>query len=562
MQALAAILVGALGAAPASTLADAPPGLVLVPGGRTRIGITQDELKRLLSIDPNSQNYAGALSAETPQHEVLVESFYAMPTEVTNEQYLAFVRATNSKPPQSWGERAIRTGAEEFQREQDRARAEAGTQGLPLPEPASFDPRQWWDANWQGQACEIPAGDERRPVVFVDHAMAARYARWAGLRLPLEEEYQRAVRGDTDRKYPWGDAWDNDKFAATLLLKKKGGPYLVGSFPAGASKQGLCDLAGNVWEWTQSPYTPYAGYEGKLFEFGYGSKVRQVNAIAAFDEVEKVVVGGSFQNGNLMCRATTRRAVGPRTATDALGFRCVRTPRAGVDAARAILAEQLIDALRPREDDVAVVYEPAAATGLELWESAPLLALADQPVPAGYAVIRRHEEIVWCPVHQLHAIDPGTFERLCAQEGPIQLGFLATSVPLVEPELASGVYLVSFRAKGLPRFLSTEDPEKRLGRTPPEGAPLEERLKIDIGFDHLIVSDLHGVPLRALRLPLEFGPLKEARLEIGERDQKRVAHLSVSIPCRTTQKGFSFEIDLVPEPGRLDGEWRGETRTK
>src|SRR5258708_20742204 len=83
---------------------DVPPGMVLVPGGRTKIGITQEELKRLLSIDPNSQQYAGALSAETPQHELQVESFFAMLTEVTHEQYEAFVRATGTKPPHSWGE--------------------------------------------------------------------------------------------------------------------------------------------------------------------------------------------------------------------------------------------------------------------------------------------------------------------------------------------------------------------------------------------------------------------------------------------------------------------------
>lgn len=562
MQPLVAILVALSGASAGSVGMEPPPGLVLVPGGRTRIGITQDELKRLLSIDPNSQNYAGALSAETPQHELAVESFYAMPTEVTNEQFLAFVRATGSKPPQSWAEDAIRAGAEEFQREQDRARNEAGTQGLPLPEPASFDPRAFWDENWPGQPCAIPAGDERRPVVFVDYAMAARYARWAGLRLPLEEEYQRAVRGDGDRKYPWGDAWDNDKYAATLLLKKKGGPFVVGSFPAGASKQGLYDLAGNVWEWTQSPYLPYAGYEARVFEFGYGSKVRQVNALAPFDEARKVVVGGSFQNGNLMCRATTRRDVAPRSATDALGFRCVRTPRSGVDAASAILAEQLTDVWRPREDDAAVVYDPAEATAFERWETGTPPELPGQPLAPGYALITGHDELVWCPVRQLRAIDPGTFDKLCQQEGLVQLGFLATSVPLVEPELASGVYQVAFRAKGLPRFLSTEDPEKRLGRAVGEGAPLEELLKIDIRYDHLILSDLHGRPLRALRQGLEFGTLKDARFELDEREGRRVVRLSVGIACRTSLKGFGFELALLPEPGRLSGEWRGEPRAR
>jgi formylglycine-generating enzyme required for sulfatase activity len=543
-------------------LDEAPPGTVLVPGGRTRVGITQDELKRMLSVDPNSEKYAGALSAETPQHEVPVESFYAQLTEVTNEQYAAYVRATGAKPPQTWGEAAIRAGAEQFQREQDQAKSDATTQGLPLPEPAAFDPHAWWEANWGTANWSVPEGDERRPVVFVDYAMATRYARWAGFRLPSEEEYQRAVRGDSERKYPWGDNWDNDKYAATELLKRKGGPFVVGSFPAGANKQGLVDLAGNVWEWTRSTYSAYPGYEKKFFEFGYGSKLRQVNALAAFDDQARVVVGGSFQTRNLMCRATTRVAVGEKLATDAIGFRCVRSVRTGVDAAQLLLELELTDFWRPRVDDVPVAYEPAAATALERWRMAPLAELPAQPLVPGYAVVAGHDEIVWCPVKALRASDPGTFKELCSDEGVVQLGFLSTSVGLLDPELAPGLYLVSYRQKGVPRFLSTLDPQKRAGKPAPEGAPLEELLKIDIRFDHVIFSDLHGTPLRALRRSVEFGTYKDAHIELVEVEGKPVARLSAAVGSRTAQKGFLCELDLVAEPGALDADWHGDPRPR
>ena len=562
MIALAALLLACLPPARGASGEDTPPGMVLIPGGRTKIGITQEELKRLLSVDPNSQKYAGALSAETPQHEQQVESFYAQLTEVTNEQYEAFVRATGAKPPQSWGEAAVRAGAEQFQQEQERARNEATTQSLPLPEPAVFEPRAWWEANWSTAPWRVPEGDERRPVVFVDYAMATRYARWAGFRLPLEEEFQRAVRGDSERKYPWGDAWDADKFAATSLLKKKGGPFLVGSFPAGASKQGLFDLAGNVWEWTKSPYLAYPGYSAKLFEFGYGSKVRQVNALTSFDETQRVVVGGSFQNANLMCRATTRSAVGPRTATDALGLRCARSTRGGVDAASSVLEEQLTDFWRPREDDLPVVYEPLAAAAIERWNTAPPREIPGQPLLAGYAIVSGHDEIVWCPLRQIRAIDPGTFERLCSEEGVLQLGFLTTSIGIQQPELAPGTYLVSYRQKGLPRYLSTLDSPKRAGRPAREGAPIEELLRIDVQFDHLILSDLHGTPLRAVRLSVEYGTLRDSRLELTENDGKRAVLLNAQIASRTSQKGFGFVLELVPEPGALEGEWRGDPRAR
>jgi hypothetical protein len=370
------------------------------------------------------------------------------------------------------------------------------------------------------------------------------------------------VRGDSERKYPWGDNWDNDKYAATELLKRKGGPFVVGSFPAGASKQGLVDLAGNVWEWTRSTYSAYPGYEKKFFEFGYGSKVRQVNALAAFDDQARVVVGGSFQTRNLMCRATTRVAVGEKLATDAIGLRCARSVRPGVDAAQLLLELELTDFWRPRVVEQPVAYEPAGATALERWRLAPLLELPGQPLVPGYAVIAGHDEIVWCPVKPLHASDPGTFRELCSDEGVVQLGFLATSVGLSDPELAPGLYLVSYRQKGVPRFLSTLDPQKRAGRPAPEGAPLEELLKIDIRFDHVIFSDLHGTPLRAVRRSVEFGTYKDARVEVVEVEGKPVARLGAAIGSRTAQKGFLLELDLVAEPGALDGEWRGDARPR
>ena len=76
-----------------------PPGLVLVPGGRTKIGLERADLKRLLEADPRSAEYAGALSAETPQHELVVPGFFLMTTEVTNEQYAAFLRASGRRAP-------------------------------------------------------------------------------------------------------------------------------------------------------------------------------------------------------------------------------------------------------------------------------------------------------------------------------------------------------------------------------------------------------------------------------------------------------------------------------
>lgn len=93
-----------------------------------------------------------------------------------------------------------------------------------------------------------PAGNENHPVVYVDLEDARAYARWAGKRLPTEEEWQFAAEGPEHRLYPWGDEMRpnvcNDGQAH--------GTTAVKQFPAGRSAFGCYDMCGNVWNWTES----------------------------------------------------------------------------------------------------------------------------------------------------------------------------------------------------------------------------------------------------------------------------------------------------------------------
>jgi formylglycine-generating enzyme required for sulfatase activity len=104
-------------------------------------------------------------------------------------------------------------------------------------------------AHWVNGA--IPAGLEDHPVVWIDLSDARAYAAWAGKRLPTEAEWQYAAQGVEGRLWPWGDDWN----ASACNYGQFGGTTPVMQFPQGTTPEGIFDLCGNVWEWTESEYT-------------------------------------------------------------------------------------------------------------------------------------------------------------------------------------------------------------------------------------------------------------------------------------------------------------------
>ncbi len=101
------------------------------------------------------------------------------------------------------------------------------------------------------------AGDDK-PAVGVEWEQAKAFAAWVGGRLPTESEWEYAARSaGKDWKYPWGNE-EATCDRAVIDVCHGLGTEPVCSKPAGNSQQGLCDMAGNAWEWVEDWYHLYS----------------------------------------------------------------------------------------------------------------------------------------------------------------------------------------------------------------------------------------------------------------------------------------------------------------
>lgn len=104
-------------------------------------------------------------------------------------------------------------------------------------------PEYWNDPTWNDLDC---------PVVGVSYYEAEAYAKWIGKRLPTEQEWEKAARGEDGRQYPWRGSFDKNK--CNGFESGIGHTTPVGQYPNGVSPYGCYDMAGNVSEWCASRY--------------------------------------------------------------------------------------------------------------------------------------------------------------------------------------------------------------------------------------------------------------------------------------------------------------------
>lgn len=98
----------------------------------------------------------------------------------------------------------------------------------------------------------FPPEEANLPAVNVSCEEAAEYAAWLGKRLPSEQQWEKAARGEDGRLFPWGNEWDGERVNSAESGRRFLTP--VDAFPDGASPYGCLNMAGNVWEWTVTPW--------------------------------------------------------------------------------------------------------------------------------------------------------------------------------------------------------------------------------------------------------------------------------------------------------------------
>jgi len=225
------------------------------------------------------------------EHPVEVAPFRIARLAVSNAEYAGFVEERGYLRREFWSEAGWRW------------LQQSGVQA----------PHYWrkQEGLWQQRRFDAWAPlPPHEPVIHVNWHEAHAYCRYAGRRLPSEAEWEMAAScagTPAKRAYPWGDAPPDARHANL----EGNAPVAVAALPAGASPQGCRQLLGNTWEWTDTAFGPYPGFEPDPY-----SEYSQ-----PWFGTHKVLRGGSFATPARLIRNTWRNFYTPERYDIFAGFR-------------------------------------------------------------------------------------------------------------------------------------------------------------------------------------------------------------------------------------------------
>lgn len=252
------VLAAVLGAACSGETAPAPSETAAAPVAEApQCGLAPEQIGVFVNVPDGDFDMGanGVYPEEGPARKVHIAGFAIQSHEVTNRQFERFVSETN------YVTEAERTSAS--------ARPDGGS-GL-FVQGAAGSAGQWIlkrGATWKTP--EGPGSSLLRkmdmPVVHVSLNDAQAYATWAGGRLPTEDEWEyAAMLGMPDPANPTSGAYDPEgkpvanTWQGLFPERNEVKDGFVEAAPSGcfpASRIGLYDMIGNVWEWTTTPFGP------------------------------------------------------------------------------------------------------------------------------------------------------------------------------------------------------------------------------------------------------------------------------------------------------------------